>query len=128
MRAVNAKLEIRNPKPIGVLLLGAALLSLASCPQNPSVTFTPVGGTGRPDPLSSPGAFDIIKMSRFSDEAGPVYFAHALHADLTDIQGNPIPCVRCHHDLRSPEIPVPMGCATCHLPHDHSEKDGPRPT
>jgi hypothetical protein len=78
-------------------------------------------GASPPEPaFEGPNAFDVIKVCRFSDEHGPVYFAHALHADLTDVAGKRITCVRCHHDLEASEVSVPRGCAGCHLPHEHA--------
>ncbi|MHC4597880.1 MAG: cytochrome c3 family protein [Planctomycetota bacterium] len=94
-----------------------------------AVLFTALSGCRRgrpvPDasniPLRGPNAYDVVKMCRFSDEEGPVWFAHALHADLVDANGVTIPCVRCHHELKKTPEKTPRACSKCHLAHDHFE-------
>jgi hypothetical protein len=101
------------------LLAGGAAVLIAGLSSCSSVDDSG-GGTGQVL-TAGPGAYDVIKMCRFSDEEGPVFFAHRLHADLTDVEGNTVPCVRCHHELKTEPDRTPRGCSRCHLPHDHIE-------
>ena len=72
-------------------------------------------------PVRGPNVYDVIKMCRFSDEEGPVFFSHAVHADLVDTSGEVIPCFRCHHELKETPERTPRACSKCHLAHDHIE-------
>lgn len=86
----------------------------------------PPGIVARPDAAlaearAAPGAFDVLKLCRFSDEEGPVYFAHDLHARLTDADGETVTCVRCHHTLAQAPDEPPFRCSTCHPNHDHAK-------
>jgi hypothetical protein len=74
-----------------------------------------------------PNAYDVIEVCRFSDEDGPVYFAHARHADLVGTDGAGIRCVRCHHELEKTRGAVPRACYKCHPRHDHAS-EGVTPT
>ena len=104
----------------------AAAILLAGCADrptsspNPPPRPAPVGDKADLFEMRGPNAYDVIKLSRFSDESGPVYFSHALHADLIDVEGKQIACVRCHHELKSPDVKAPRGCDKCHLQHRHA--------
>jgi hypothetical protein len=50
-------------------------------------------------------------MDRFGRRVGPVYFAHALHADLVGLDGKVIACTYCHYEKCGP----PRRCGECHL-------------
>jgi hypothetical protein len=71
------------------------------------------------------GAFDVIKLCRLTNEVGPVYFEHRLHADLRDGQGRRIACAACHHEVKDRPGAVPRGCSKCHLPHDQERDEKP---
>ena len=108
-----------------MMFLSAAIAAgaLAGCVRGRPAETAPPGPV-----FEGPNAFDVIKVCRFSDEHGPVYFAHALHADLRDAEGNRIACLRCHHDLETPGVAAPRGCANCHLPHEHAGESEVPPT
>ncbi len=106
-----------------VLLFGGAAALSGIAPgcqdRSPSVIGSPPAGGGQE--YSGPNAYDVVKMCRISDEEGPVYFAHAAHADLVDVRGGMISCGRCHHEIRTKPGLTPRACNKCHLQHDHYE-------
>jgi hypothetical protein len=98
---------------LGFAACAAALAAaLEACRQGPAPR-EPVA------PAPAIGAYDVIKLCRFSAEAGPVWFSHALHADLDDASGARIPCARCHHEAGGGGGSPPRGCSKCHLTHRH---------
>ncbi len=105
-----------NLRPGTTSFFPAALLLLAvlsACSRAPGPVFSAMDAN-----RAAPGAFDVLKLCRFSDEEGPVYFAHSLHADLRSLDGERIACVRCHHDQATHGSPVPLSCSRCHVQHD----------
>lgn len=108
----------RIPRRFATAALGAWLLAGACARSAAPTTTAPTG----------PGAYDVIKLGRISDEIGPVYFAHGLHADLKDLGGRTIACERCHAVAPGCAGTPPRGCANCHLPHDHTNAAGPPST
>ena len=114
----------KRPGPWAALVASAgiataALLTPGGCARGPADNEGEAGG---PVPrVRGPNAFDVVKMCRFSDEEGPVYFAHSVHADLVGTDGKRIPCERCHHELSKAPGRTPRACSSCHLSHDHYE-------
>jgi hypothetical protein len=94
-----------------------------SSPHPPRDSAAPAASAPASEP-DLPGAFDTLKLVRFSRQVGPVYFAHDLHADLLDRRGAPIACVRCHHRLKSDPALPPQGCSSCHLGEDQAREPG----
>ena len=77
-----------------------------------------------PKALPGPGAFDVVKMDRFDGRRGPVYFAHALHADLPGLDGDILPCSECHREVCGP----PRRCGECHVGRRRGEPRGKLPS
>jgi hypothetical protein len=100
-------------------IAAAASLSPGGCATSPGERDA--GGPGDGVRSRGPNAYDVVKMCRFSDEEGPVYFAHAVHADLAAADGTPVSCSRCHHELADSPGRTPRACSSCHLSHDHYE-------
>ncbi|MHC5037403.1 MAG: cytochrome c3 family protein [Planctomycetota bacterium] len=71
-----------------------------------------------------PGAFDVVKMGRFGPRMGPMYFAHALHADLPGLDGEILPCDYCHHEVCGP----PRPCVECHKNRRRGKRRGKLPS
>ena len=95
---------------------------LAGCRRplpDPLPAALPEGRAAGPA-VSTPNAYDVVKMGRLGERMGPIYFAHALHADLPDLDGKIIPCAWCHFEECGP----PRRCGECHLPHNRGS--GPR--
>ncbi|MHC5039649.1 MAG: cytochrome c3 family protein [Planctomycetota bacterium] len=111
----------RNLATLAAALLTGGAAVLFFSPSGCNRGSDPVGVERGSPALRGPNAYDTIKMCRISDEEGPVYFAHDLHADLVDPSGLKIRCVRCHHELKETPDRTPKGCSKCHLPHDHFE-------
>lgn len=102
---------------------GAAVVAgaLLACHR---VQPAPVRGPGTPVHAATahaPGAYDVVKMGRSGERRGPVYFAHALHADLPGLDGTILPCSYCHVEACGP----PRRCGECHVGRRRGE---PRPT
>lgn len=99
---------------VSILGIAAVLVAVAfACsrmPQSPA----PAPKTAREaaaEPAPGPGAFDVVKMDRFGTRMGPVYFAHALHADLPSLDGGTLPCAACHLEVCGTK----RRCGECHV-------------
>jgi hypothetical protein len=60
------------------------------------------------------GAYDVIKMCRYAEQMGPIYFAHRLHANLVSREGRLIRCDRCHRPACDDEGGERRACYKCH--------------
>lgn len=102
-------------------LAALALVCLAGCGRgHESVTGEPNGSSPEISRPADFGAYDVVKMNRYGQKMGPVYFAHALHADLTGLEGRELACSYCHPHVCGP----PRRCGECHVPR---VKGKPRP-
>ena len=101
----------------------AALAGIAGCLSHDAA---PAGGEAAAPapPPGGPNAFETLKLSRFSREVGPVYFAHELHADLLDSNGRRISCVRCHHQWKPESGEPARGCTSCHPQQEQPYEPG----
>jgi hypothetical protein len=106
-----------------VSILGiAALLAAVSftCNRVPVESDPRTEAPSTKGPSSGPGAYDVVKMGRYGGRMGPIYFAHALHADLPGLDGKILPCSACHFKACGP----PRRCGECHKGRRRGSRTG----